>query len=380
MNSLKSTVKKALINTKNNLEYNYLSLFPTKVDIMSPAFIQKPHQILHKLRKVSPIHYLPKQKAWLAINYDDVVTILTQHESFSSSPFEHIDNGVFIGADPPEHTRVRDLLKEHFSYQQVIHFKRTIEYHTKCFSEKIKQLKQFDLLKDLAQPLTNTIIADFLGIDPNKTVEVRDNKQVYYSLPTIKPFLTNGGFLQNLCQDERFSEQETLDIIRFLLEAGLGTTQQALCNMLYITLLHPQVMDEVRNKSELIPRLIEESLRIEPIIIALPRLTLKDVQFGSVMIPSGSLVYASMVGANRDPQKFEQPDKLILHRHSPKPLTFGLGIHQCLGKHIANLQLQIIVETLLTDFPTLRSVYPLSQVELGTDILSRGVKNFKLTF
>lgn len=373
-------ISKIINHIENRIKIATLS---SNIDIISPEFIQNPHSFCLQLRQKSPIRYLKKQKGWLLMDYDDVVTTLTQSENFSTAPYKQHDE-VLLGIYSPEHTHLRhDILNEYFSKKRVIQLQEIAKSETLSLFEEIIKTQEFDLYKDIAKPLINNIIGRFLGLNPLKMTELTSIGQQlnqYKSQEVLKPFISGSGIIKEMFEDERLSQTQTISLISIFLAAGIGSTQKALCNAIYVLLSFPKIMNQVKNNYDLIPSLIEELLRLEPINIAIPRMATKQIKFNSTTIAPGSLVYASIPAANRDPKKFTQPDQIILDRKSPKPIIFGLGVHQCIGKHLAMLQLQIIIEAILIQLPTFKSSESINQIKFSGYLFERGIQELKLKF
>jgi len=156
-------------------------------------------------------------------------------------------------------------------------------------------------------------------------------------------------------EGERLSDEEIFSFLRLLLPAGVETTYRATGNMLFSLLSNTEQLESVRSDRELIPQAIEESLRLETPLLNITRLATKDTEVGGVPIPAGSTVMLMLAAANRDEDRYPDPDNYDVLRETPKPhISFGHGPHACLGTHLARLEMRVALNLLLDRLPNLR--------------------------
>ena len=155
-------------------------------------------------------------------------------------------------------------------------------------------------------------------------------------------------------EGERLTDEEIFSFLRLLLPAGAETTYRSSGNLLYGLLTNPEQLEALRADRTLIPRAIEEGIRWEPPLTAIVRTATREVELAGTPLPSGSVVVAHLGAANRDPSKWEEPDRFDVFR-DPKPHTsFALGPHTCLGMHLARMETRVALEALLDRLPDLR--------------------------
>ncbi len=154
-------------------------------------------------------------------------------------------------------------------------------------------------------------------------------------------------------EGERLSDIEISDLLRILVPAGLDTTFRASGNLFY-HLLSLGIFEDVTQSPTLMSAAIEESLRLMPVVSANPRIALRDVEVEGVLIPAGAGVIACPTTANRDARVFERPDTFDIHRPRRPILTFGGGIHSCIGNSLARAELRIALEAAGQKLPNLR--------------------------
>jgi cytochrome P450 len=153
---------------------------------------------------------------------------------------------------------------------------------------------------------------------------------------------------------QRLSDEEAFAFLRLILPAGVETTYRSSGNLLAALLTNPQHLDAVRADPALLRKAIEEGMRWEPPITSLMRVTTRDTELGGVQIAAGTNVTISVAGANRDPERYADPDTFDPYRPDVSHLTFGYGPHMCLGMHLARMESLVALQTLLARLPDLR--------------------------
>ena len=152
----------------------------------------------------------------------------------------------------------------------------------------------------------------------------------------------------------RLTDQEIVDFLRFLLEAGAETTYRSSSNLLYALLTRPDVLDEVRDNRDLLPRAMEEALRWEPPLTVIFRVATVDTELAGVPIPAGSVISVNLGAANRDEKRWDNPDVFDIHRPALAHHAFGFGAHICLGMHLARAETLVMMNAVLDRLPNLR--------------------------
>jgi cytochrome P450 len=154
---------------------------------------------------------------------------------------------------------------------------------------------------------------------------------------------------------EQLTDEEIFSFLRLLLPAGVETTYRSLGNLLFSLLSAPEQLEAVRTDRSLVPQAIEEALRLETPLLNITRLATADTEVGGVAIPAGSTVMLMLAAANRDEERYEEPDRFDIFRQTPKPhISFGQGPHACLGTHLARIEMRVAVNLLLDRLPNLR--------------------------
>jgi cytochrome P450 len=153
---------------------------------------------------------------------------------------------------------------------------------------------------------------------------------------------------------ERLTDERLYGFLRLLLPAGAETTFRVLGNALTALLLHPDVMDRVRENRDLLPALIDETLRWETSVTQVSRVATADTEIAGCPVPAGAAIAVLVGSADRDATRYEHPDDFDVDRPAQNHLAFGTGPHQCLGMHLARLELRVGLDAILDGLPNLR--------------------------
>ncbi|OPC77584.1 cytochrome [Embleya scabrispora] len=169
--------------------------------------------------------------------------------------------------------------------------------------------------------------------------------------------------------DEMLDEDELAVLVMLLMVTGHDTTTYEIGNIVYTLLTHPSHLAELRAHPDRLPRALEELLRFIPFRqgVGIPRVALEDVDFDGVTVRAGDTVHVSYLTANRDGAVYERPDELDFDREKPAShMAFGYGTHHCLGAHLARMEMEVCIGSLLAAFPDLRLAVPAEQVRWNT--------------
>jgi cytochrome P450 len=165
----------------------------------------------------------------------------------------------------------------------------------------------------------------------------------------VSAFSEKRGLIHELADNPEFSDSETAEFASFLMIAGVATVRDLLVFCVYSLRRHPEIVESLQADRALIPMFVEEVLRLEPPVHGLIRRVTGDTLLAGKQIPAGSILWLMLAAANRDPAKFEKPDDFVLGRSGPRHLSFGSGIHYCIGSHLGRLEAEVMVELLLSD-------------------------------
>ncbi|GAA0900240.1 cytochrome P450 [Virgisporangium aurantiacum] len=280
-------------------------------------------------------------------------------------------------ANPPEHTRLRRLVSSAFTARRVAALRPAIETMVDDLLDGLSG--KADLVDAFAFPLPVTVIGELLGVPaadrPQFKTLIRDWTQVLEVittdvLATADPAAaTVRGYLAGLAAERRrhpgddllsalvaveeLTDDEVLTMAALLFAAGFETTTNLLANSVVALLRHPGAWERLRDEPGLAPSAVEELLRYDSPVQIVSRLVNEPVELGGVAIEAGERVVGYLGAGNRDPQRFDDAESLLLDRADNAPLSFGGGIHYCLGAPLARLEAQIALPALARRFPGL---------------------------
>ncbi|MCK2219256.1 cytochrome P450 [Actinomadura sp. ATCC 31491] len=309
--------------------------------------------------------------------------------------------GVFLVADPPEHTRYRHLLTGEFTVRRMRLLTERVEEITREHLDAMERKgPPADLVETFAAPVPAVVICELLGVPeqarPGFTAQAARLSQA--ALPQeekLAAFLAIQGQLRELVTAKRaapaddllsgltragLSDEELANIAFMLLGAGLDTTANVLALGTFALLTHPGAQDALRAGPERAGRAVEELLRYLGIIPFLVRTALEDVELGGEVVRAGETVTISLPAAGRDPGRFPSPDVLDVDRDATGHLGFGHGVHQCLGQQLARVELRAALPALFARFPSLRLAAAPGEVPLRTETAIHGLHSLPVTW
>ena len=360
---------------------------------------------------------------WLATGYDEVSRLLTDQRfgeaagrggrirlsrATREGPQQLLGRvDTMLSQDPPEHTRLRRLVSKAFTPRSVQKMRPRIQEIVNELLEKIDGRDEFDLVSELAWPLPVIVIAEMLGIpredrerfkrwsdamvatlggDYSALAEARRSNEelVEYVSRVIaerRKEPRDDLISRLVAAEERgqtLSEDEMLGTVALLLVAGNETTTHLISNGMLVLLRHKDQLARLRDDPSLLPSAVDELLRYTGPVHTTRRVARTDVSLGGAEIKHGEVVIGLLAAANRDPDKYADPDSLDVARNPTDHVAFGDGIHFCLGAALARLEGQITIGTLLQRFPNLRLLD--DEPEWGGTFAIRGVTSLRLAF
>lgn len=354
-------------------------------DHNSREFAADPWIVYDKLRASCPVAHTDAHDGfWTVSKYADIVEIAKDDVRFSSMPTTVIpDTGVYnlipLQSDPPDLQRYRMALIRYFTPQAVQKYEPGIRKFTSDCINSFIETGECELVTQFANPIPSMTALDFIGFDPQEWHDfagpmhllsysadgsperqqaledlIQIDRRIEYA---IEDRLSNpqDDAISELVHYEkdgvRFSNNELHGLVKMLLFGGLDTTMAAASNALLYLSENPAERQRLIDEPNLIPSAVDEFLRYEAPVHAFSRTTTTDVTIGGQSIQAGERVYLLWASANRDPDEFENPDRVIFDRRPNRHLTFGIGAHRCLGASLARLELRVMLEELLRRMP-----------------------------
>jgi cytochrome P450 len=375
---------------------------------------------LRETRPVSPMIFPDGHEGWLVTGYDAVRQVMSDtrfsnrqdigiiHVPYetpgmpaATEPSPQVP-GLFISMDPPDHTRLRRKLTGAFTVKRMKQLEEGIIAITERQLDSLASLAPpADLVKEFALPVPSLVICELLGVPYSDRETFQSNSSKFMERDVtledkMAAFGAMMGYLGQLCankraepgedilsdlaRDEDLTLEELTGMAFLLLLAGHETTANMLALGTFALLEHPAQSAELRSDPSLLPDAVEEVLRYLSVADIFFRYATEDVELGGETIPAGSTVVVSLLAANRDPRRFENPDALDVHRKVRGQVAFGHGVHQCLGQQLARIEMRAGFEGLLRRFPNLRLAIPAAEVKLRTDMNIYGVHELPVTW
>ena len=342
-------------------------------------------------REQGQVHFDDKQQCWHVLGHPEAGAVLSDPAVFSSDltalqpeqdDLALFQRGNLVRMDPPRHRTLRSLVGQAFTPRVVADLEPRIARLTGQLLDQAGE--RFDLVDALAHPLPVIVIADLLGvptadrglfrrwadvllgqeIDPDQALLEAGEQAVSAVAPVMREM--NAYFLDHIrsrrlhpaddltsrlvraeVDGERLAYEEIVGFVGLLLVAGHVTTTATLGNSVLALSDAPDAAAEVRADPRLLPVAIEEVLRLRTPFPRLARLTTTEAEVGGVRIPAGQVVLPWLAAANRDGRVFTEPHRLDVHRRPNPHLTFGHGVHFCLGAPLARLEARVALRLLL---------------------------------
>jgi cytochrome P450 len=351
---------------------------------------------LRARHRVAPVRY-HGERAWLILRHADVQAALSDEAAFPSAAAYLRHSGPVMGKTiqcmgGTEHRRNRALVSVGFRPRIMRGFVES--FLTPVAHKLVDEFAargEADLVADYTTRYAFTVIARLLDLPPTDERDLKrwgdglidfpwnpeaalqaSREFTAYLKPIIDARRTQPGedLLSQLAsaevEGERLSDEEIFSFARLLFPAGADTTYRGLGSMLFAVLTHPGVHAAVRADPGLIPAVVQESLRWEAPTAILPRFAPRDVSFAGVDIAGGSEVLFGITSGNRDAAVFSEPDRFDPSRDPQQFLSFGHGLHFCLGSHLARREMEVSLGVLLERLDELRLVDPGSVGISGT--------------
>jgi 4-methoxybenzoate monooxygenase (O-demethylating) len=352
-------------------------------DPFSYGFLGDPYPHHEALREAGPVVWLEQYGIWAMARHEQVRHALTDWQTYCSSAGVGLSDfrkeppwrppSIILEADPPLHTRTRAVLTRILSPMAIKVLRETFEREAEALIERLVEQREFDGVADLGEPYPLKVFPDAVGISE----EGRENLLPYGSMVFNSFGPRNDLFQQAMAcagpvrewvmskcsraalapdglgmqifravDAGELSEDEAGMLVRSFLSAGIDTTVYGLGNALYCLARYPEQWQTLRRNPSLIRGAFEEVLRFEAPVQTFFRTTTRPVEVGGVALGDGEKVLLFLAAANRDPRRWERPDTFDVGRRAAGHMTFGTGIHGCVGQAVARLETEAILGAL----------------------------------
>lgn len=355
----------------------------------------------------------------LVARHADVSAVLRDHERFSVRRPEILTRAridpfggapTILTADPPVHTRLRRLVSKVFTPSRVKNLEGRIREITSELLDKSAHDGELEAMIELANPLPVIVIAELLGVSPDdherfkqwsndligsfgrdlltgpspEGIAAKDALRSYLAAAIDARRTTPsddliGALVTARDENDALTEDELLAFVVLLLLGGNETTTNLIGNGLLALATHPEQQQRLRERPELLPTAVEELLRYDPPVQMTVRTPVAATEVGGTNISPDSLVFVLIAAANRDPAKFSDPEVLDIGREPNDHLSFGGGIHFCLGAPLTRLEGAIAIEAVLKRYSRLRLANPNEKLEYRGSIALRGLSTLRLS-
>lgn len=401
---------------------------PVAIDVTDPTFKANPFPFYARLRAEAPVFPVTvrrSQRAWLITRYDDVLRVLKDDRHFVKDPrnamspeqlkkapklpsmFKALERGL-LTLDGADHDRLKVLVHKAFTPRMVEQMRDQIQQVADRALDQAERNGRMDLISEFALPIPMIMIGRILGVPAQDNhrfsrgmrafIAVGGQRNLLVNIPLMLSFI---GYLRKLIKlrranpqddltsalvraqegNDQLTDDEILAMVFLLLSAGHETTVNLIGSGMLALLEHPDQLAGLRDNPALIKPAIEELVRyVVPAETATERYATEDITIAGTTIPKGELVLAVIASANRDPNYFDDPDTVNITREPNKHLSFGQGIHYCLGAPLARLEAQIGISTLIKRAPGLRLSVTPNQLRWRGGLIVRGLEALPVSF
>lgn len=382
--------------TATSTRADALSLF----QLLDPEVLANPYPLFHRLRTEDPVHWDPFLHTWVVTRYADVLDVLHTFSAARThspakleamglsemSPIAELMVNQMLFMDPPQHTRLRKLASHAFTPARVAVLRAHIREIAARLLDQVDGHRRMDVIKDLAEPLPAIVTAEMLGVpvadwqqlkawsaefaemlgnfqhNPDRVPQML--RSVHGMIGYFREAISQQradpreGLVSSLIAAEvdgdRLADNEIAATCIVTMVGGQETTTNLIGNGVLTLLRHPGEMERLRTDLSLIPSAVEEMLRYESPSQHTGRLAPGDRELGGKVIGKGQAVMAVMAAANRDPERFPEPDRFDVGRQDNRHLAFGYAAHFCFGAALARIEGQEAFEAILRRIPDLR--------------------------
>jgi len=361
--------------------------------LLDPEVLANPYPLFRRLRTEDPVHWDVFLHTWVVTRYVDVLEVLHKFSADRThtpaklaamglgdmSPIAQLMVKQMLFMDPPAHTRLRSLASQAFSPARVAVLRTHIREIVKRLLDDVQDKGQMDIIRDLGEPLPAIVTAEMLGVPtddrhrlknwsadfaemlgnfqhnpehaPRMLRAVEEMTAYFRDQVCIQRDHPREGLVHSLMTAEvdgdRLTDEEVVATCIVTMVGGLETTTNLIGNGVLTLLRNPEEMKRVREDLTLVPSAVEEMLRYESPSQHTGRLASEDVELGGRLIRKGQAVMAVMAAANRDPERFPDPDRFDVSRPDNRHLAFGYAAHFCFGAALARVEGQEVFEAIM---------------------------------
>jgi cytochrome P450 len=350
-----------------------------------------PYPVYERLREEAPIYYNERYDFWALSRHEDVQRAFVSWQALSSTRSDILDiikagvdlpGGVIMFEDPPAHTTHRGLMARVFTPKRMAALEEQVRRYCVGCLDPLVGADGFDVCAELGTMMPMRVIGMLLGIPEQDQIAIRNRTDANLRTEPGQPMdvqqervangdhfadyiewrakhpaddlmtqLLNAEFDDEHGERRKLTRQEVLTYTAVIAGAGNETTGRLIGWLAKVLAEHPDQRRAVAEDRSLIPNVIDETLRFEPTGHAVARYAMADIDYHGTTVPAGSPVLLLAASANRDPRRYHHPDTYDIRRPDIQHLTFGYGLHFCLGASLARLEGRVALDELLNRWP-----------------------------
>ncbi|MFD7033238.1 cytochrome P450 [Streptomyces sp. NPDC059917] len=373
---------------------------PSLLKLFTPELAADPYAFYRGIRQNSPVHYDKWMRSWVVLGYEEI-SALSKDERLSGARIESFHDSLPADAraelqplkdaladmmvfhEPPRHTRLRHLIRPGLTPRFIRAMRPVIEELTDELLDRVEASGRMDVIHDFSEPLTRGVIGRMAGV-PAHAEHLLANwqglllelfAQSRKEIPRVTALRaafdegaqarrdgTGTDFFTQMIAEQLqqgdFTEDEVFANFLLLIDAGQATTTHLIGNAVLALLRHPDQLELLRAQPELATKAAHELLRYDSSVQFTTRVALVDLDVRGHRIAAGESVTLVLGSGNHDPLKYEDPDRVDITRGSADHLSFGHGIHYCLGASLAVAEVEIALGRLLARTTDLRLLEP----------------------
>jgi 4-methoxybenzoate monooxygenase (O-demethylating) len=358
--------------------------FPVSaLDPFADDFLAEPYPFYEELREAGPVVWLERYGLWACARHAEVQAVLSDWETFSSAAGVGIDDfrrskpwrppSLILEADPPQHTRSRTVMNRALSAKAMAGLRAGFKEAAESLADKLVARRRVDAIKDVAEAYPLSVFPKAIGLGADGLENLLPYGGMVFNAFGPRNAHFNAAmaeaakviaYINGQCAREALSPdglgatiwaavdtgeitaEEAPLLVRSLLSAGLDTTVVGIGNALYAFATNPEQWRTLRENRALTRPAFDEVLRWESPIQTFFRTTSRPVDVGGVAIPQDAKILLFLASANRDPRRWDDPERFDVSRRAAGHVAFGAGIHLCVGQMLARLEVEMIVAAL----------------------------------
>jgi cytochrome P450 len=402
-------------------------------DLLAPEVNADPYPYFAQLREADPVHWSERHQAWIVTRYDDVTSVLMDWKHFSServgpllramdssSSREQVAvmemlNGWMVVTDPPVHKRLRMLAAKAFNPRRVASKEGRIQELVDELLDDFVESGSERLVDDFAFPLPATVIAELIGAPPEDTPRFKDwsndlaqvafgaggderNDRYVRAMRGIEELFAyfeerleyvrehpGEDMISDLLvgdgKGDRLSDDEIKSMCALMLFAGHETTTTTITSAVLMLLRNPDQLELLRgDPDEVAGGAVEEALRYDGAIKVLIRFVTDDFELRGREIKAGQRVFILPAAANRDPERFDDPNRVDVTRNPNPHVAFGKGIHACIGAQLSRIEMRVALASIVKRLPGLRFAEEEPTLRYAPSLASRALQELRIAY